>query len=361
MNVTSYPGGIVRGSRGMIPKTLDFDRLGLIPQQTLFDLVVRPLLGDANGDAAEGFWGDSFVLTLVTGKTQQVQPGIAWQAVAEAAEGPSYKPIVATDPFDVTPDDTSDDDEDRIDILSIRAAQVDEDEYRDVVDLDGGGTMTPTEVTVLSRPGVDWILTKGVQGVSPSAPAVPSGYLAVAQLLVHGYNNGNNVVVTDLRNQLARLGEVARRVRHFGGSEIVTWDQWDAAGSVITGRGVGSGSGGGKQALKNNLTAGNGMSFYAPLKQLKHGAPLQLLTVRINRYVAGGTLSVTVIQTLADGTVNVLYVLDLSAETDTGDQTYTLPMSHTVDLNAGSYGVTANITDPVSDGDLQIYSAEVSW
>ena len=210
-------GARVLGSRGMIPKVQDADGYSSCPQQFLLDGVLGPLLGDAELSSVDGFWGDSFTVTKLASHRLSMAPGVGFCRVTPAnTDMPSYQLLHNPSDFEIEVDPCADTNWSRQDLIAVRPKEVQVLEYRDVKQIDTVPmTVIPTNSPVRARPGWDQALYyfKGseVDG-TPTGPALPAGFVRVADVLVDG-ENGGLVTVTDQRTKLMRFADLETRYR----------------------------------------------------------------------------------------------------------------------------------------------------
>lgn len=199
----SAPGGLVNFETNERILSADMDRIGKIALQSLTSMLAW-LYRDQGADApGSGFPGDDCAVSYVSGTTVRIAKGIGfyYDSAETDAFGMHYKPIVvaaADDEALGAPDANP-----RIDLVCLAPATTDDESegrlYKDPSD----GSVGVTATNKRTRLSYAVQVVAGTAAVTPSAPAVPSGYIALAEVLVEA---GPTLTITDRRTILA-LGQ----------------------------------------------------------------------------------------------------------------------------------------------------------
>lgn len=178
---------IVRNDLNAVSKAL---------QKELYDRVILELVQRAEN----AFFQDSFLCSYSSANQFNIKKGVGFQTdLAQASPEPQKRLIYRS--ADVTqlissPDSVND----RIDIVCVKAAIVDEltgsRKYKDATT-----SVITTQNLVIQK---DWqaeiLIVDGTPGVAPVAPAVPSGYLKIAEIYVTAVTGiANGGAITDSR------------------------------------------------------------------------------------------------------------------------------------------------------------------
>ena len=165
-------------------------------QREMFDRVVLELVQRAENS----FFSDSFLCSFSSANQFIVKKGVGFQTDATQVSPEPQKRLLYRS-ADVTqlissPDSVND----RIDIVCLRAALVDE--------LTGSRKYKDATTSVITNQSLviqkDWqaeiLVVDGTPGVSPAAPAVPSGYIKIAEIYVTAVTGiANGAAITDSR------------------------------------------------------------------------------------------------------------------------------------------------------------------
>lgn len=198
------PGGQVLWSTNERITSADLNRMGLIAGQALFDLLLARMFRDeVNGQPRSGLFASSDCeVSVVTGLSLSVAIGFGLLWAPDVADpfGLLYRPIVLSGASSVTLD--AHDADPRIDLLCIAPATVDaEQSTRQIYD-PASGQASPETVYTLRKFSSTVQVVKGTPAATPVAPALPSGYLALAHAAVPAVSGA--VTLTD-RRRLLRL------------------------------------------------------------------------------------------------------------------------------------------------------------
>ena len=154
------------------------------------------------------FFGDSFTVSFASATSVNVKKGLGFQTdLDQESPEPERRPLFL--PEDVnTIVGGADSVNDRIDLVCVKNALIDE--------LTGTRKVKDAISDVISNESLvvqqDWeaeiLMVEGTPGVSPVAPSVPTGYIAIASLLITagvGLDSGD---ITDLRTLMPIGGAV---------------------------------------------------------------------------------------------------------------------------------------------------------
>lgn len=166
-------------------------------QRELYDRVILELVQRAEN----AFFSDSFLCSFSSANQFIIKKGVGFISDATQVSPEPQKRLLYRS-ADVTqlissPDSVND----RIDIVCLRAALVDE--------LTGSRKFKDATTSVITTQSLviqkDWqaevLVVDGTPGVSPAAPAVPSGYIKIAEVYVTAVTGiANGAAITDTRS-----------------------------------------------------------------------------------------------------------------------------------------------------------------
>ena len=183
----------------------DFNSVPKAIMREFYDRVIYELMQRAE----DAFFGDGFTPAFASANSISVKKGLGFQTdLTQASPEPQRRPLFLGADANVlisAPDSVND----RIDVVCVKAALVDE--------LTGSRKVKDAISNVISNQTLvvqkDWeaeiLVVEGAPNVAPVAPAVPSGYLAIAEVLVSaaiGISGAGDV--TDVRDLLPLGGSV---------------------------------------------------------------------------------------------------------------------------------------------------------
>ena len=155
------------------------------------------------------FFGDSFTVTYSSANSINIKKGSGFHTDnTQTSPQPTKRPLyLAADVNEVieTPDSVND----RIDIVCVKNALVDELSGSRQVKSAISSTITTESLTVQKDWEAEILIVEGTPGVSPVAPSTPAGYLRIASLEVTAVSGlAGSGAITDER-ELAPLGALA--------------------------------------------------------------------------------------------------------------------------------------------------------
>lgn len=193
-------GGRMKWNTGESIGATDLERMGQIASQSLFHTLAR-FFRNNTGDPQSGFFGDDCLVSAVGGLDVQVAAGLG--LIYDAAESDGYdthyKPIVVA-AADVQTLAAHDPSNPRIDLVALAPATADEDSQTDQVKDPGTGAVSSQSINKRVRHSYALQVVQGTPAASPSAPATPAGYLAVAEVTVPA--GAGALTVADARDVL---------------------------------------------------------------------------------------------------------------------------------------------------------------
>jgi hypothetical protein len=177
----------------------DINSLQLAVHKSLFDDTLYPFLQKQNGVLAA-----SFAPTYVSALAGSLAAGTGFfYDSTQTGLNPNYRMINAQSSIALAfaAANTSD----RIDLVCLAPNFAVQSTASRYVKTGGTGPITLQTVNKIYQDTYTLDIVAGTPGVSPSAPALPSGYLAIAQAYIHA-NTGmaSQADITDLRNQLSQ-------------------------------------------------------------------------------------------------------------------------------------------------------------
>lgn len=199
-------GGLFLWATQYIRPTRDiFNRMGSIANQALFNLVMTRLMAH-QGSPVNGVFGDDFLVTEAGDGLLQVAPGMGLyhDDAASDPHGLAYRPFVSAQ-GQTLPVDESDATLDRVDVVSVAPAEVDD--TPETLRVRSSGNLGPHEIQTRRRFSASIVVTKGVPG--EAAPETPAGHVKLAEVRVLA--SGAGMVVSDHRPILT-LGRDIRPV-----------------------------------------------------------------------------------------------------------------------------------------------------
>lgn len=169
-------------------------------QRELYDRLAYELMQRAEN----AFFQDSFLVQFSAANSIIIKKGVGFQTdSAQASPEPTKRMLyLAADTTKLisSPDSSND----RIDIVCVKAQIVDEligsRKYKDATP---AGTITTQSLVIQKDWEAEILIVDGTPGVSPVAPAVPTGYLKIAELYVTTVTGlAGSGAVTDSRSLL---------------------------------------------------------------------------------------------------------------------------------------------------------------
>ncbi len=174
-------------------------------ERSIYDRVIYEMLSRTT----DAFFDDSFKVSFVGPTQVNVASGLGFQSDVsqvspQANKRPLYLPSVES--VNLTAPDGADD---RIDIVSVRAAVVDEitasRKFKDSIT-----SIVSNQNLVVQK---DWeaeiLVTAGTPSGSPAIPATPTGYIKIAELLVTAITGMSGAgAVTDKRSKMPISGDL---------------------------------------------------------------------------------------------------------------------------------------------------------
>lgn len=194
-------GGYVELGRGCVPKQLDSKRFGLWPMKASWDIIMLALLGGT------GFWGSGFEVVAAPNGVS-VTPGAGMVLEADDGEQPRYMLTELETAQEFPLDPVSNPDNARIDLIVMRSQKQPVQEMRDFKNLETGAYGAQLQ-TVGYRFGAMLGLIRGTEAVEPNAPAVPPGYVALAEVLTAGGQSALASAIMDKRRLLVDADALA--------------------------------------------------------------------------------------------------------------------------------------------------------
>lgn len=182
----------------------DFNAQSLALERELYDRVVHELVGRV----ADGFFGESFKVEFASGTSVTVRAGSGFQTDnTQTSPNPVKRPLylASDDSVSISSPDAS---LDRIDLITVQALEVNEltesrkfkDEITEVV--------SNQNLVVQKDWGANIVVVAGTPAASPVAPALPAGYLKLAEVYVTAVTGiANSSAITDSRAPLPVGGE----------------------------------------------------------------------------------------------------------------------------------------------------------
>lgn len=173
----------------------DLNAITSAVQKDAFERVAFELMGRQENV----LFSDGFLTSYLTGTTVNVAAGIGFQTDSSQVDPESKKRLLfnaaGVTKTVTAPHATLD----RIDLVCIKAnlatALTESRRFKDV-----SGNVTTISLVTRKDWQADIILVDGTASGSPSAPAVPSGYIAIAKLRIHAVSGlSGSSDVTDLR------------------------------------------------------------------------------------------------------------------------------------------------------------------
>jgi len=183
----------------------DLNKVSSLLQREIYDRVILELLQRVD----TGVFQDSFAVSYVGSAVVSVNQGTGFQKDAAAVSPePQQKMLYLENSFSqaLSPPHTSND---RIDVICLRAALVDSNQqsrkYKAMISSTPQNTPLYTEKEWAS----ELLVVAGTPAGSPTIPATPAGYIALAQVLVHAVAGvGSQADITDVRAKLPIGGGV---------------------------------------------------------------------------------------------------------------------------------------------------------
>jgi hypothetical protein len=177
----------------------DLNKMGATIEKELYDRVIYELLQKAE----DAVFSDGFLVGYVSPTQVSVNAGVGFQTDATVTDPEPqkrllYRPNPTT--INLTPPDLS---FDRIDLVVMKAARVDgateSRKYKDATT----SVISNQNMVVTNDWEAEFLVVDGTPAASPVAPAVPSGYIEIASLLVSAVTGLSGAgAVTDLRTIL---------------------------------------------------------------------------------------------------------------------------------------------------------------
>jgi hypothetical protein len=183
----------------------DLNSLQTRNQRFLLDHVIFQLL-QKNTD---GFFNDSMSVIFQNATQVLIRSGLGYMLDSTDTKNPDKKPMILRSSQTLTID-TPDNANPRIDIVAVKWAFLDdESESRNVKD-ELTEVIAAESVVVSKKWSADVQLVAGTPAGSPSAPAVPAGYIKVAEILVSASTGiADQNAITDTRKLLPILASAS--------------------------------------------------------------------------------------------------------------------------------------------------------
>jgi hypothetical protein len=174
----------------------DFDAIGPCIEREVYDRVVQKLCEGA----VDSFFAGSFLATYASGTTVSVAAGLGFQQdLTQVSPEPTFRPMYLGEAIieSITAPDAT---HPRWDILCVKNARVAEltgtRKYKDPV----SDAITDVVMNLQSDWEADVAIVAGTPGVAPTKPAVPTGYIKIAELYVYaGTGMSGSADVLDTR------------------------------------------------------------------------------------------------------------------------------------------------------------------
>lgn len=316
-------GGYVSLDRGCVPKNIDSKRFGLWPMKAIQDVMMLALLGGT------GFWGSGFEVVAAPNGAVSVTPGAGMVENDANAEQPAYRLTELETAQEFTPDPVVTPDNARIDLIVMRTVDVPVEEMRDFKNLESGQFFAKTQ-TVGYRFGAELGLLKGTEAVDPESPAVPSGWVALAEVMTIGSYSNVTPGITDRRRLLVDADALAAPDTATSGTRKVS-----ALGPVMT------------NALAIDSESSGSITWYAHASELpgtgwwrlpvEQGRVLKSISVLLERpdTAAGNDVIIRLVQ-MRDGVETLLVQRTISA-TWNNTRVENINVNLPVDLSEGEY------------------------
>lgn len=161
----------------------DLNKISSRMQRFIFDKVLFELMGRNN----QGFFQDSFQVSRVGNNEVSVKSGLGFQLNQDQSFDPDMKPIsLDSNTSVVIP--TANPTDDRIDLIVVQSRLIDgQTESRKFKDA-FTDSITSNSAVISKEWGSDIQVVQGTPAASPVKPAVPSGYIEIASVLVEAAN-----------------------------------------------------------------------------------------------------------------------------------------------------------------------------
>ena len=193
----------VNFTEGMELVVGDMNKMVTLAEQNLQDQILKQLFQNQS----DLVFNDSFKVLRNSNTSVDVSAGLGWlfQTQLDPAEAENRMVYLAADAsFTITPDATNP----RIDLVCIEPSTLDADtENRRTKASDFGAILNENRV-VTKQYGANVQVVTGTPAASPVAPAVPAGFVKIAEIYVTAVTGiVNQAAITDARNTLSKLSE----------------------------------------------------------------------------------------------------------------------------------------------------------
>lgn len=183
----------------------DFNSIAKATERSIYDAVMYELLQRTE----DSFFGDSFLVSFSSSTSVSVLKGLGFQTdSAQVNPEPTRRPIFmeANETLNIMAPDAS---LDRIDLVVVKAALEDDitatRKYKAPISL----VVSNESVVIQQKWLADLVVVEGTPNASPVAPAIPAGYIKIAELYVNaviGMTGAGDV--TDFRTLMPIAGDI---------------------------------------------------------------------------------------------------------------------------------------------------------
>lgn len=175
----------------------DFNKMGATIERELYDRVIYELVQRAE----DSMFGDSFLVNFSSSSQVNINAGVGFQSdVTQVSPEPEKRLLYrsANVSLNITAPDLTND---RIDLVVVKAARVDGATESRKFKNASTDVITNENLVIDNEWEAELIMVDGTPAGSPSAPAVPAGYIKLAEVLVSAVTGiAGAGAITDSRN-----------------------------------------------------------------------------------------------------------------------------------------------------------------
>jgi hypothetical protein len=167
-------------------------------ERGIYDQIVYELIGRKTN----AFFQDSFSVLFQSAQQVVVKAGLGFQSIDTGTKEPIKKPLFRDIDYNQVVD-TPDSGNPRIDIICVKHGRVNsETESRKYKD-EFTNTISTQNMTIATDWRAEFSYVAGVPAANPSAPAIPAGYIKIAEILVSASTGiASQASITDTRTKL---------------------------------------------------------------------------------------------------------------------------------------------------------------